>query len=56
VLETATRLTEANRLYVRFGFVPVQGAAAASFATLSEQSDVAYRLDLAAPGERPEER
>jgi len=46
VLETATRLTEANALYRRLGFVPVQGAAAASFATLADQCDLAYRLDL----------
>src|SRR5213078_4943832 len=44
VLETAARLIEANRLYTRLGFVPVEGAAAASFATLSEQCDLAYRL------------
>jgi putative acetyltransferase len=49
VLETAARLVEANRLYTRFGFVPVQGAAAASFATLSDQCDLAYRLELAGP-------
>jgi putative acetyltransferase len=48
VLETASVLREANRLYTRFGFVPVQGAAAASFAALSEQCDRAYRLDLVA--------
>jgi putative acetyltransferase len=47
VLETAIRLTEANALYRRLGFVPVQGAAAASFATLTDQCDLAYRLDLA---------
>jgi putative acetyltransferase len=47
VLETATRLTEANALYRRLGFVPVQGEAAASFATLTDQCDLAYRLDLA---------
>jgi GNAT superfamily N-acetyltransferase len=46
VLETATRLTEANALYRRLGFVPVQGEAAASFATLASQCDQAYRLDL----------
>lgn len=46
VLETASVLREANRLYTRAGFVPVQGAAAASFATLSAQCNVAYRLDL----------
>lgn len=46
VLETATRLTEANALYRRLGFVPVQGAAAASFATLTDQCDLAYRLEL----------
>ena len=46
VLETATRLTEANALYRRFGFVPVQGAAAASFQTLTDQCDLAYRLEL----------
>lgn len=47
VLETAAVLGEANRLYTRFGFVPVRGAQAASFATLSDQCDLAYRLDLA---------
>jgi GNAT superfamily N-acetyltransferase len=46
VLETATRLTEANALYRRLGFVPVQGAAAASFQTLTDQCDQAYRLEL----------
>jgi GNAT superfamily N-acetyltransferase len=46
VLETATRLTEANALYRRLGFAPVQGAAAASFQTLTDQCDLAYRLDL----------
>jgi putative acetyltransferase len=46
VLETATLLTEANALYRRLGFVPVQGVAAASFATLTDQCDQAYRLDL----------
>lgn len=46
VLETATRLTEANALYRRLGFVPVQGETAASFATLCSQCDQAYRLDL----------
>jgi GNAT superfamily N-acetyltransferase len=49
VLETAAVLGEANRLYTRFGFVPVQGAQAASFATLSDQCDLAYRLDLPSP-------
>jgi putative acetyltransferase len=47
VLETSARLTEANGLYTRLGFVPVQGAAAGSFATLSDQCDLAYRLELA---------
>ena len=46
VLETAAILKEANELYRRFGFVPVRGADAGAFATLSEQCDVAYRLDL----------
>jgi len=46
VLETAAQLTEANRLYTRLGFAPVRGAAAASFATLSDQCDLAYRLEL----------
>jgi GNAT superfamily N-acetyltransferase len=45
-LETAAVLAEANRLYVRFGFVPVEGPAAGSFATLSEQCDLAYHLAL----------
>ncbi len=48
VLETAAALVEANALYVRFGFVPVRGVAAESFATLSEQCDLAYRLELIA--------
>ena len=46
VLETSARLSEANRLYTRLGFRPVHGAAAASFATLSDECDLAYRLDL----------
>jgi putative acetyltransferase len=46
VLETSLRLTDANRLYTRLGFVPARGAAAASFATLSEECDLAYRLEL----------
>jgi len=46
VLETSRRLTDATRLYTRLGFVPVQGCAAASFATLSEECDLAYRLEL----------
>jgi putative acetyltransferase len=47
VLETAAVLAEANRLYASFGFRPVHGSEAASFAMLSEQCDLAYRLDLA---------
>lgn len=46
VLETSDLLGEAKRLYTRFGFVPVGGADAASFASLSEQCDLAYRLEL----------
>lgn len=46
MLETAAILTEANALYRRLGFVPVEGAAAASFATLADQCDLAYRLEL----------
>jgi GNAT superfamily N-acetyltransferase len=46
VLETSLQLTDANRLYRRLGFVPVQGAAAAGFARLSDQCDLAYRLEL----------
>ena len=46
VLETAAALKEANELYTRFGFVQASGADAGSFATLSEQCDLAYRLDL----------
>lgn len=46
VLETAAVLKSANLLYTRFGFVPVEGDAAASFACLSPQCDLAYRLDL----------
>lgn len=49
VLETAAVLVEANGLYTRCGFRPVRGAEAASFAMLSEQCDLAYRLDLADP-------
>lgn len=48
VLETAAVLREANQLYTRFGFTQVRGADAASFATLSEQCDLAYRFDLPA--------
>ena len=53
VLETASVLAEANRLYTTFGFRPVRGSAAATFATLSEQCDLASRLDLgpSGPGE-----
>jgi len=47
VLETSLRLTDANQLYQKLGFVPVQGTAAVSFATLSDQCDLAYRLELA---------
>jgi putative acetyltransferase len=47
VLETARALERANQLYVRFGFTPVQGADAGSFAALSDQCDLAYRFDLA---------
>lgn len=46
VLETAAVLKPAIRLYTRFGFLPVEGNAAASFASLSPQCDLAYRLDL----------
>lgn len=46
VLETASVLHEANQLYTRLGFVPVHGEAAGPFATLTEQCDRAYRLDL----------
>jgi putative acetyltransferase len=46
VLETAAALKEANQLYTKFGFVQARGADAGSFATLSEQCDLAYRLDL----------
>jgi hypothetical protein len=45
-LEPAAVLHEANRLYTRFGFVPVRGADAGSFATLTEPCDTAYRLEL----------
>jgi hypothetical protein len=37
-------------VYTRLGFVPVEGAAAASFATLSEECDLAYRLELGGDG------
>jgi putative acetyltransferase len=46
VLETATVLDRANRLYLRAGFVPVCGGAAGPFATLTQQCDLAYRLEL----------
>jgi GNAT superfamily N-acetyltransferase len=46
VLETSAALGDANRLYSLFGFVPVRGDDAATFATLSAQCDLAYRLDL----------
>jgi len=46
VLETAALLREANRLYTRAGFVAVNGEAAGPFATLTEQCDLAYRLEL----------
>ena len=52
VLETADVLAEANRLYQRCGFRPVRGTEAASFNVLSEQCDLAYRLDLLDPAER----
>jgi len=42
-------LSEANRLYTRYGFRPVRGRDAGSFARLSEECDLAYRLDLAIP-------
>jgi putative acetyltransferase len=47
VLETAAVLRDAVRLYTRAGFVPVEGAAAGSFANLTDQCDRAYRLALA---------
>jgi putative acetyltransferase len=47
VLETSLRLVEANQLYRKLGFAPVQGDEAASFATLSDECDLAYRLELA---------
>lgn len=46
VLETAGRLTEAVALYRRMGFQPVSGADAGAFATLADQCDAAYRLEL----------
>jgi len=46
VLETSTALKEANQLYTRFGFVEARGTDAGPFANLSEQCDMAYRLDL----------
>ncbi len=46
VLETATVLQDAVRLYTNLGFIPVEGEAAGSFATLTAQCDRAYRLDL----------
>jgi len=49
VLETATVLRDAVRLYTRTGFAPVEGDSAGSFATLSDQCDRAYRLELTAP-------
>jgi GNAT superfamily N-acetyltransferase len=46
VLETAAVLERANRLYRAAGFVPVCGADAGPFAALTEQCDLAYRLEL----------
>jgi GNAT superfamily N-acetyltransferase len=46
VLETAQALASANRLYRAAGFTAVSGAAAGSFATLTDQCDLAYRLEL----------
>jgi GNAT superfamily N-acetyltransferase len=49
VLETAAVLRDAVRLYARYGFVAVEGDAAGSFATLTDQCDRAYRLELTPP-------
>lgn len=48
VLETATVLRDAVRLYTRAGFLPVEGEAAGPFAKLTDQCDRAYRLELTA--------
>lgn len=53
VLETAAVLKSANRLYTSFGFVPVEGEAAATFSCLSQQCDLAYRLALDRDAEGP---
>lgn len=42
-------LRDAVRLYTRSGFVPVDGAAAGSFARRSDPCDRASRLALTAP-------
>lgn len=46
VLETATVLADAIRLYRGFGFEPIAGDDAGAFATLSPECEQAFRLDL----------
>lgn len=46
VLETATTMTGAIRLYTSLGFRPVSGDDAGAFATLGQDCEQAFRLDL----------
>lgn len=46
VLETAHAMTSAIRLYTSFGFRPVAGDDAGAFATLGDDCEQAFRLDL----------
>jgi putative acetyltransferase len=46
VLETANAMADAIRLYTRLGFRPVSGDDAGAFATLGEDCEQAFRLDL----------
>lgn len=46
VLETAHIMTDAIRLYTRLGFRAVTGSEAGSFATLGDDCEQAFRLDL----------
>ena len=46
VLETANMMTDAIRLYTSFGFRPVSGDDAGAFATLGQDCEQAFRLDL----------
>jgi len=46
VLETAHAMTDAIRLYTRFGFRPVTGSEAGGFAVLGDDCEQAFRLEL----------